>query len=231
MASIVCANCGHKTILPTARTTCPACGQAFASSTGSTSFGGSPSGSTSPGGYGGYSGTTSGGYSPVPYGSSSMSPLSYPPGLPTHLPDLEGTVDFIQRDTIYPGLDWSDWVLRIIFFPLMLRYLLVAIFSMRAASPRMVTIHRLDVKTAMGVRQARIEGDLVGGAPTLGQEVALWGNDERGTLLVKQGYNKSNTATINSRQDNHIIKRGCAIVLLCLVLIVALSVCSLLSPH
>lgn len=48
-------------------------------------------------------------------------------------------------------------------------------------------------------REARLEGDIVGGSISLGDDISLWGADVRGTLIADCAYNHNTKAEIRVR--------------------------------
>ncbi len=239
MAFIECSNCGHRTLLPTQRTDCRICGFPFATGAGS-----SPSSSGSPSGPSTFSSSsssipmpsstilppiptkgpaspmpTSSSSSPGPSGSAASSPVRATalPGMPSRPADLEGdVVGEPKKDPVDRPLDWSDIVLRVLFFPLVFPFLVREFFKMHNSPKPTMMVYNLQIQRSSGggLGEARLEGDVMGGMPRPGHQVSLWGRDRGGSLIVRQGYNHTVKAKISIRPPTMLwLTRSAALVL------------------
>ena len=198
-----------------------------------------------------YSPTTSG--SPVPYGYGTTLPTSYTP-TPTPAPmmaapvvpamtsypsppQLEGRVAYppVQMENTL-GAEWSHFVVGCLLFPLLILMppLLIALLSRREKVPvTMVSIQPMSIGTGSSgyasLRSARVEGDLTTAGLNLGDQVALWGTDRGGTLIVNHGINHTMGGAMIRVRPRHIpvFTRAIAIILLSFVMLFVLA--SLLS--
>jgi hypothetical protein len=114
---------------------------------------------------------------------------------------LRGRVDTPPtRSSVDVSLEWwSQGMLRLFFPPLFhaLSHRLLVIH------PEMNTGDQQRLKSTMAVftirvrredqslGEARLEGDLIAGEPSLGDDIALYGHYRGSTLIVKEGYNLS----------------------------------------
>lgn len=119
----------------------------------------------------------------------------------SHLAVLEGVVDAPPtKNTVDVPLEWwSQGMLRLFFppvFTMLSRYLLVA-GPQHTGEPTpqpkpTMTVYTVRVRRddhTLG--EARLEGDLIEGEPSLGDRLLLRGHFRGNTLIVDEGYNQS----------------------------------------
>lgn len=114
---------------------------------------------------------------------------------------LEGKVESTPtRNTVDVPLEWwSQGVLRLFFRPIfqrLSRYLLVVNNDSAMGGPpalkSMMTVYTLRIRRDdQTLAEARLEGDLIAGEPSLGDRVVLQGRYREETLVVQEGYNLS----------------------------------------
>lgn len=211
MAYILCP-CGHKTIKPTQRTTCPACGTSFSIQTPQSGPSNAPIPINqpmppAPNGQTAVPIPINQWTSPIPFNQpipinqpiSANSGTSYPQDLPHRPPDLVGTLLTFDRDTIDVPTDWSLTVLRIVFFPFLFSALTRNFFGTNPQPKQTMTAHRIQIEDSSGnTHSAILKGDLQGDKPRLGQQVAFWGRSDKGTLAISHGYNQDTQAQISA---------------------------------
>jgi hypothetical protein len=169
--------------------------------------------------------------------SSASSPMPVPPapGLPSRAADLEGEIiQNPRKDAIPQPLEWPDYVLRTIFFPFVLPSLLRDLFS-TSPHPKpttsVYTVRVEDTRTGIPkIREARLEGDHMGGGLSLSDQVSLWGIDKGGTLMVSQGYNHTTSARFPLRRPVQKQVKGIAAITLPILLVSALILFAPLIP-
>jgi hypothetical protein len=242
MPSIKCANCGHRILLPTPTPVCSNCGTPFTPFASGTSAKPVPTPTSMPAPL-----PPPTGYSPLPVPVpaptppipvSPVAPTSppvsafgpLPTNMPSRPPDLEGAVAIppTTHEVKVPS-DWSEVFLGCIFFPILLvlrpMMFIMGAVGMSGRPERKMTITTIRVCRRDGnVRNARLEGDLMGAGISLSDEVSLWGSDRNGTLVVRRAYNHTTFDEIKIRAS-HVpwVPRIFATILLALILISLIS--------
>ena len=159
---------------------------------------------------------------------SAFGPL--PTNMPSRPPDLEGAVAIppTTHEVKVPS-DWSQVFLGCIFFPILLvlrpMMFIMGVVGMSGRPEHKMTITTIRVRRRDGtVRNARLEGDLMGAGISLSDEVSLWGSDRNGTLVVRRAYNHTTSDEIKIRAS-HVawVPRIFATILLALILISLIS--------
>ena len=199
-----CPNCGFRML-----SKCPNCGYAM---TQPLNTGGAPqtmasSGSSStPSTFGEQSSImpsfSPGSVVPITSSGTSATPLSalgaLPPYMPTYPPELEGHVAIPPNSFrgVYTPVHWA-----VKFNHPGLRR--------RGGHPKPnweTNITSVRVRRQDGAeREARLEGNIVGGSISLGDPVSIWGKDVSGTLIVQRAYNHSTGAEIRLRPPYNLV--------------------------
>ena len=189
-----------------------------------------PYGSTAPVPYG-YGATPPVPYSPVPTPAPMMATpvkTSYPSP-----PQLEGRVVYppVQMENTL-GAEWSHFVVGCLLFPLLLLMppLLLLLLGRRERKVpiTMVSIEPVGLGTGTGgpvtLRNARVEGDLTSAGLNLGDQVALWGTNRSGTLIVNHGINHTMGGAMIRVRQRHIpvFTRAIAYILLSFIALIVL---------
>ena len=139
----------------------------------------------------------------APVAVSVFGPL--PRNMPSRSPDFEGTVSIPPTThEVKLGTDWSHAVLGCLLFPFLLIFkpmmLVMGLVGLSSRPERKMTITTIRLQRPDGVvRNARLEGDLMGAGVSLGDTVSLWGSDRSGTVIVKRAYNHTTSSEISVR--------------------------------
>lgn len=167
---------------------------------------------------------------PAPTSTSLFGPV--PSNMPSRVPDLEGTVALppVVSEIQLPA-DWSTAALGCIFIPFILVFrpllVIMGLLSAGSRTPRKRTINTVRIKRADGtLREARFEGDLMGGGVSLGDELSVWGSDRSGVLIAKRAFNHTAGGEIRIEQHAPWATRALAILLLVFIFAIILSVYS-----
>ena len=79
--------------------------------------------------------------------------------------------------------------------------ILIAVVFPRLPQRNQVPVFRLTIQTDQGERPALVKGEMTSGTFRMGDEIELTGEWRRGTLIVKNGYNRSLQTSIAIRGD------------------------------
>lgn len=151
---------------------------------------------------------------------------------PADAHDLEGRIDTAptKNTTNVPLERWSQGILYL-FFPPLFKILSRYIFVVNDQSPQAPTKQTMTVYTLRIRRddetlaEARLEGDILEGEPSLGDRVRLRGHYRGNTLIVDEGYNLSFVPTmrIKIRSPLPLRRARIAVVALATLLFTTLS--------
>lgn len=119
-------------------------------------------------------------------------------------PQLEGEIEDVREQQVTVPQNSVEAFLKtlvsLILLPLK-PFLVIGAWLFRGPTPKEKrTAYVLGVRKDDGIEeQARIEEELVGALPRLGDYVSLWGVPRYGVWIVSRGYNHSVTAEIRVR--------------------------------
>ncbi len=95
----------------------------------------------------------------------------------------------------------------------------MGLIGMSGRIQRKMTVNTVRIRRPDGTqRDARFEGDLVGGNLSLGDDISLWGHNAGGTLVVTRAYNHTTGSEIRLHRPTPWLSRIIATILLLLIL-------------
>ena len=94
----------------------------------------------------------------------------------------------------------------------------MGLIGMSGRIQRKMTVNTVRIRRPDGTqRDARFEGDLVGGNLSLGDDISLWGHNAGGTLVVTHAYNHTTGSEIRLHRQTPWLSRIIATILLLLI--------------